>query len=81
MYMDMGGGVYEYHVKYCKLGRDERGEKQRTKRKFEILDAFSSQKGETVKKRVVRRNNMDNWKEKLESELSYKCHILAALFL
>ena len=81
LYMDMGGRVYEYHVKYCKLGRDERGEKQRTKRKFEILDAFSSQKGETVKKRVVRRNNMDNWKEKLESELSYKCHILAALFL
>jgi len=69
LYSDMGGRVYDQHIQQYKSSCKESGVKSRTKRKFHALEtmAQSSQIGK-MKKVVVRRNNMDNWKAKLESK-------------
>ena len=69
LYSDMGGSVYDQHIKQYKSSCRENGVEPRTKRKFTALEtmAQSSQIGK-MKKVVVRRNNMDNWKAKLESK-------------
>ena len=69
LYSDMGGSVYDQHIKQYKSSCRESGVETRTKRKFHALEtmAQSSQIGK-MKKVVVRRNNMDNWKAKLESK-------------
>lgn len=67
LHLDLGGRAYDYHVQYCKVGRGARGEEQRTKRKFAVLEDIGED-GEIGNSRKVRRNNMNNWIEKLESE-------------
>jgi len=73
LYLELGGRVYDSHVRYCKAGREERGEKQRTKRKFEALAMMAMKEMTTVKKKpVVPRGSMDNWNAKLEKLVAYK---------
>lgn len=74
LYMSMGGRVHDYHVEHCQLGRTEREEPQRTKRKFVAL-ALIAEKGqgqEILRKPKIVRGSMDNWNFKLEKLVAFK---------
>ncbi|KAL7529794.1 hypothetical protein ACHAXR_003158 [Thalassiosira sp. AJA248-18] len=71
LYMDLGGRVYNHHVEHCMAGREERGESQRVKRKFEVL-AIMAQSEVLGKRPVMKRGDMGNWEAKLEKLIAYK---------
>ena len=69
LYLDMGGRVHNEHITACKAGRAERDEEgERTKRKFGALEAMAATSEIANRKVVIRRNNMDNWKARLDSK-------------
>ena len=69
LYLDMGGRVHNEHITACKAGRAERDEEgERTKRKFGAFEAMAATGEIANKKVVIRRNNMDNWKARLDSK-------------
>jgi len=73
LYDDVGGRVYDAHVRFCEEGREERGEGRRVKRKFEALAVMARKESSLApKKAVVTRGSMDNWAEKLEKLVAYK---------
>jgi len=67
---DMGGSVYNYHIKYCKDGRKKRREEPMIKRKFVALGAMQEKGPSNVKRPRISRNSMPNWHAKLESKFS-----------
>ena len=74
LYGEFGGRVYEQHVQWCKVGRAERGESQRIKRKFAAL-AKLAEKEVVVGKKVVKRGDMGKWEAKLDSECFYDSRV------
>ena len=82
LYSDIGGRVYDQHIQQYKSSCRESGVEPRTKRKFTALEtmAQSKQIGK-MKKVVLRRNNMDNWKAKLESKYLLDSFVMLLVFL
>lgn len=79
LYLDLGGNIYEEHVKQCKITKGERGEEVGTKRKFMALKKMTTAKKRTgnyydggVEKKIVKRGDMNKWKAKLDKLVAYK---------